>query len=227
MQFDMRLVEKGKDVPIAPLTEQAKASAGLALKHQDPLKGRGWKAARTEALQTGIATLEMEASIQADERGKALLKTAAKQNAITEAKSVIRQVRRVLPIVLRQTKVEDVSLASFAAGEPLGRAASKISTFLTKIAEPVQRLDADFEPYFDGQSVAALLLAAKKALDSATVEQKVALADLPTDTLAVLEAKGRVLEHIEDLNRIAGNAFDGQAEMIGMFNKDILLRGRK
>ena len=35
------------------------------------------------------------------------------------------------------------------------------------------------------------------------------------------------MELIEELNAVAKNAFDGNAQVVALFNKDILLRGRK
>lgn len=50
---------------------------------------------------------------------------------------------------------------------------------------------------------------------------------MPAETLAVYEKKGRLLEQIEDLNRAGKSVFDGQADKIALFNKDILMRARK
>jgi hypothetical protein len=75
--------------------------------------------------------------------------------------------------------------------------------------------------------ISELLATAKQKLDTADTAQELTLANLPEETLKIYEAKGRVLEAIEDLNRLAKNAFAGQAEIIGKFNKDLLLRARK
>ena len=99
--------------------------------------------------------------------------------------------------------------------------------YLNAIAPHVTKLDADLSPFFQKKSASAELAQVKTALDAADTTQEVALAGLPADTLAVYEAKGRVLEAIEDLNAVARNAFDGQAEIVGQFNKDVLNRSRK
>jgi len=50
---------------------------------------------------------------------------------------------------------------------------------------------------------------------------------VPEDKIEIFGAKGRVLEMIEDLNRAGRIAFEGQAETVGKFNKDVLLRARR
>ena len=60
-----------------------------------------------------------------------------------------------------------------------------------------------------------MLAAVKSALDSADATQEVSVAGVPAETQKVYEAKGRVLELIEDMDRVAKNAFDGQAEVVG------------
>ena len=46
-------------------------------------------------------------------------------------------------------------------------------------------------------------------------------------TLALYENKGRLLNRIEEMNRVARIAFYDQNEIAGQFNKDVLRRGRK
>ncbi len=65
-----------------------------------------------------------------------------------------------------------------------------------------------------------------EALKAADTSQEVTLSGLPQDTLAVYMTKGKVLEMIEDMNRIAKNAFKGQPERVAEFNKEVLKRAR-
>ena len=53
------------------------------------------------------------------------------------------------------------------------------------------------------------------------------VASLPVETQKIYETKGMAVELIEELNAVAKNCFDGNAQLIALFNKDILLRGRK
>jgi len=56
----------------------------------------------------------------------------------------------------------------------------------------------------------------------ADLNQEQARKDLPQETLALLELKGRVLDLVEELNGVARIAFEGQAELRAKFNKDLL-----
>jgi hypothetical protein len=49
---------------------------------------------------------------------------------------------------------------------------------------------------------------------------------LPQETLALYENKGRLLNRIEEMNRVARIAFYDQNEIAGQFNKDVLRRRR-
>jgi hypothetical protein len=102
-----------------------------------------------------------------------------------------------------------------------------LTEHLNNISEPVKKLESLLKEYLGGESALASLTKAKQNLDEADAVQEITLAGLPQETLKIYETKGRVLEAIEDINRLAKNAFDGQATLIAQFNKDILLRARK
>lgn len=71
-----------------------------------------------------------------------------------------------------------------------------------------------------------LIDAVKGELDAAQGVQEAGLAGLPIETLKVYEAKGRLLDLIEKMNRRGKIAFDGQAHILALFNKDLVLRAR-
>lgn len=50
---------------------------------------------------------------------------------------------------------------------------------------------------------------------------------LPLGTQKVLALKGEALELIEKFNRAGKRAYEGNAKMIALFNKDLILRARK
>lgn len=143
------------------------------------------------------------------------------------AKKFKRRLTNVLPIVLRDSPLPDVTIDNFEAGTTLGRSTPKISNYLAKIRPHVVKLDEHLRPYFGGERASEQLDAVKSALDAADAVQEADIASLPEATQKVYEAKGRVLQDIEDLNRIARNAFEGNADAIALFNKDILPRARQ
>lgn len=227
MTVSMKLVKKGRGEPRDGLVQQGKVHAGLAKKHATELAGAGWTDQKTQALEAGVTSLESNVSIQADSRGEARDLTRAEQDAIDNAKTFVRKLRTALPMALRDTPVAGVDVASFQAGRPLGRSTRKVSAYLVQIRPAVVKMDDGLAPYFDSKKASERLDAVKAALDAAGSTQEVKLAGLPQDTLAVTETKGLVLQIIEDLNRCAKIAFDGQPELIAEFTAmDVLEKAR-
>lgn len=227
MTLDMRLVAKGKDEPLAAVIQQGRYHAGLGGTCETDLADWGWSKEQTQALAEDVSQLDTEAAEKADARGMALSATAGQEAAVDEAKDVIDKVRNAAPIVLRKHPTEGVTEDSFEAGHKLTRSVPRISGYLSKLVPVLEKVDEHFKPYNKGQSVLAQVKAAKTRLDAADTSQELLHAALPAETLGVYERKGRVLQAIEEMNRVAKNAYRGQAEMIARFNKDILLRGRK
>jgi hypothetical protein len=224
--IDMRLVAKGRRDTLASLLQQAKVSAGLAVMYAAPLDPCGWTAARTAAMQSEVASLETDVASRIDTANAARHATTQEHAAVDAAKAFIRKLRAAAPMAIRDTKVEGVPHNAFNLGGSLARSTPKIAEYLTKVRPIVVKLDDDFVPYFKGAKASAELDAVKAALDGADVVQETKLSALPQESLQVYETKGRILEAIEDLNRVAKIAFDGDAGTRSAFNKDILLRAR-
>lgn len=72
----------------------------------------------------------------------------------------------------------------------LNRTTPKIVTYLENIRPHVAKIDAQLAPYFDGQSVVAIVDSLKANLTAAQSQQEVGIAGLPSDTLAVYERWG-------------------------------------
>jgi hypothetical protein len=223
MAVDERLARKGRKEPREGLAQQAKVSAGLAKEHALELDGAGWPASDTTKLEAGYAYLESKVAKQADDKGGASSASDEEQAAIDGTKAFVRRLRNALPRVLRETKVA-IAPDAFNAGVRLGRSTPKLSAFLTRIRPGVLALDPDLASFFGGKSAVGELDAAKLRLDTADTTQEVALSALPVATQEVYEAKGRVLELIEDLNRAGRTAFDGDAVMMAKFNKGLVTK---
>jgi hypothetical protein len=199
----------------------------LAKQHAAALAEHGWSADDTTALAVDVGTLDSSMAAQAEAKIEAGGAVKEEEDAIDGAKQFLRRLRYGLPRAIREAKKPGVTLAAFAAGERLGRATPKIAAYLMKIKPAVAALDGALAGSFGGKKASEELDVVKGALDGADTAQEIARTNVPEQTLAVYEVKGRVLEGIEDLNRAAKSAFDGQAEVAAKFNKDILLRARK
>lgn len=225
--IDFRLASKGRNQPLDALLEQAKVSVGLVKLHAATLAVASWTTARTTAMEAEIASLQGDVVAGIDRANVARHATQQQHAAIDAAKEFVRKLRAAAPMVLRDTKIEGIPHDAFHAGGSLGRAVPAIAGYLLGVKGPLLKLDADFAPYFGGKSPSALLVDVSHALDTADVTQETGIKSLPEATLTVYETKGRLLENIEDLNRIAKIAFEGDARARALFNKDILLRARK
>jgi hypothetical protein len=226
MAINLRLARKGANEPRHGLVQQGNYHVRLASDKADALARAGWKKEKTSALAADVLELEGQVAAQADRRSGAKQTTLTESEARNQAKSFIRKLRNVLPIVIRDHPELGVTISQFQGGA-LENSTPKISTYLTDISEPVKKLDGILKDYLEGEPASVQLALVKVGLDEADTVQETTLAGLPEATLAIYETKGRVLEAIEDINRLAKNAFDGQAALIAQFNKDLLLRARK
>jgi hypothetical protein len=226
MAIDLRLARKGANEPRIGLIQQGRYHAKLAADKADELQRAGWKKEKTALLSSDLATLESQSAAQSDRRSTAKSATLTESAARNQAKSFIRKLRNALPIVLRDHPDVGVTASQFEGGT-LGQSTPKVSNYLNQITEPIKKLDEPLKDYFDQASASEQLATLKKLLDAADTAQETSLAGLPEETLKLYETKGRVLQAIEDINRLAKNAFDGQAALVSQFNKDILLRARQ
>ena len=228
MPVNERLAKKGMDEPRAGLVEQGKASAEVATRNADPLAANNWQAEKTAQLRAQVALLETEVAEQVEARREKEGAVNAKELAVDNAKAFIRRLRLSLPECLQTSEVRTVTAKSFEIGaDPLKRTPRNIAKYLVDIRVPLAALDADLAPYFNSVLPTTILDTRKVELDVANAIRQVAIGELPEATQEVYEAKGRLLDLIENLNRAGKRAFDGDAVKIAQFNKDILVNARK
>ena len=226
MSTDVELEKKGKGQPRLGLVEQGKVSAGLARQYATQLATVGWSTPDTDAMAANVTELESDISVQAENRASHGDAHRSEQAGIDDAKRFLRLLSHALPRVLRNTKT-GLTATDFSAGARLGRSTPKISGHLTRIRPHVAALDSELTPAFGGQSALAQLDRVKSELDAADTKQEVSVSALPADTAKLYATKGKLLEAIEDVNHAGKMAFDGDATMVALWNKDILMRARK
>lgn len=227
MSTDRRLVAKGTNEPFQALIDQGRYHLKLAEQHAGVLAEHNWTPQQTAELAAEIAGLDTDKNRQLDERSSSKQTTRDEAAAISDAKALINRVRNLARQVVRKNGSAGVTVEEFNAGGPLGRAASKISAYLGRLGVVAAKLDTAFAPYFKQQVLSKLIDDARARLDAASATQEADIASLPEDTAVLYERKGRLLEHIEDMNAIARNAFEDAPETRGKFDKDILNRGRR
>lgn len=227
MALDQRLVAKGRGEPRGALAQEGKVHVALAKQYAVELEDAGWPVGDTKDLEDNVALVDVAMGSQSEAWEGASGATSEEQAQIDKSKAFIRRLRNALPRALRESPGAGVTVKSFEVGETLDRSTPRISSYLSKIRPSVVKLDGALAKAFKGQNASEVLDKVKAALDGADTAQEVALKNAPDHTLALYEAMGKVLEQIEDMNRAAKTAFDGDAKTTAKFNKDILLRGRK
>ncbi len=158
---------------------------------------------------------------------KAHALTSEEGQAIARGKELVGKLALAVPLALRVTSVPEVRVEDFYGAAEVERSTTKIVAFLDRIRPGIKKIDAALKPYLNGESAADLLETAYNELTIANKRQEVARSGAPDKTVQMNETKGRALQLVEDMNRIAKLAYYGQAQVIGRFNKDILLRARR
>lgn len=226
MALDEELIAKGKKEPLEGLKAQGRNHLELIAKYRE-VNDFGWEADKTTELQNSVDAISTQEAARSDAQDSSRTATIGQEAAIDASKRFVRSLRNVLKPVLRKAKKSGVVVeqAMLASGS-LGRSVPAILSYLTTVEPTVKRLDGLLQPYLKvvaSQRIAEL----RKQLAAADTTQEASRGSTAEFTASINEAKGRVLEAIEELNGIARNAFDGNAAVIAQFNKDLLLRARR
>lgn len=217
-----RLAAKGRREPTAGLLQQAERSLGLAALHRRELEAHGFSAEHLRELTDLAAGLAAEArSLLADWDG-ALAALREEAMALDGARAFAFKLAKAAPLALREAET-DLTADDFAAGE-LERSLPRLLEHLERVRPRVRRLDRALQPYFRGESALMILDAVKYGLEAALKAREAA----PPESPAPVEVrKGRLLELLEDLHRVAAIAFHGRSELAARFNDDLLVRARR
>ncbi len=220
-------ISKGKREPTAGLVQQAQYTLGLWDAFKQDLQLHGFAEVRATAMRDLLSQLRSAAGTQTESWTGAQAKTRAEAIAISNAKAFTFTLWNALPMALREASNSGLSEADFAAQGRVRRSTPRILNHLDKIRPHVAKLEPQLKPYFKGESPVSLLDNLRAALASADQSQELARAQAPDSTALLNETKGRLLETIEDLNRVGAIAFFGRADVSARFNKDLLLRARR
>ncbi len=220
--LDQRLVEKGRQFAVDAVQKQGLYSYANALTYQAPLEERGWPRTLSDDLKAAVDALAAFLAARGVLLDGARDLAQEEGDARSDARVLIRALREALMILLKKGPVEGVSLEQFTNPGNALQSTREILSYLNAIAPKLEAVDAPLGRFFRGQKASELVRAAWERLRMADLNQEQARKDLPQETLALLELKGRVLDLVEELNGVARIAFEGQAELRAKFNKDLL-----
>lgn len=230
----MNLVEKGKRVPLKAVMQQGRVSETLAIKTATEIARGGFLAADLQLLSSKLAQLDTEAAEQSENRVQSRVNRAEEAKALADAKAFKRRLDTGVKDLSARAKYEpDFSMLvpreAFLVGTAGGlrNSTANYIEYLVRVRPSVEKMKTQLAPYFDGGDPVTQLDEVVSALKTADSAQEHDLQMLPQETLDVYQLKGEVLYLIERLNRAGRIAFDGDASMVALFNKDIILRARR
>jgi len=226
MKTAAEFVNKGILAPREGVREQALVHVKLAKDNARALAECGWSDADTAELESLACALSARVQEQTEAKNRARGSALAEKAARADAKELIAKLRLALPLAVARSDAPPERLEAFRIGVTLGRSTPKIAMYLSRILPAVQELDAALAVYFAGSSAAALVKDALAKLDAAQGAQE-SSASIAVETRAVYEAKGRLLDRIEVLNRTAKIAFYGDTSLCGRFDKRLVERARR
>lgn len=224
--IDMKFAIKGQRVPLLGALDQGRYHIDLGTQHTRELYAAGWRPEDLAEMVELVGLLDTQHAHAVEARADSKANYRREQSAIDDAKTCKRK------LVLAFTDLHALGLVTpedfdivYRSGD-LRRSSPRISSYLADVRKPVERYAALVDRYFNEESALSMIDAIKAELDAAQSKQEVDLATLPEETLKIYELKGRLLTLIERMNRCGKIAFDGQAHLIGRFNKDLVRRSR-
>jgi hypothetical protein len=222
----VRLASKGGTAPTRGLLAQFDYSKALFLRVKEILLTAGLTEEQlndfiADGNQVGAASSKQH-DAQLDAQGA----TTVESSGITGGKDHAYVLRQLIPMLVRKHKIT-LRPDAVAPSGTLGRSTSRIVDYLERSRGTVVQLEQYLRPYFHGESPVDVHDRILKALRDADGNQESKRSKQVEDTRELLIAKGKLLEALEDINRIGRIAFMGKAEIAAQFNKDILWRARR
>lgn len=226
-EINEKMAGKGKKVKLRGLLDQAPVTIQSVKDHFEKLKRFGMteqKVAEAEAL---LLELSSERSLAIEARVDSKDKLGDEVFWVAAAKKHKRLLISAAADLARDDELTPAERDALNVGNGrLADSTPRIIEYLTNTKKIVNRLSNKLSPLM-GESDASdqhefVLL----GLQEAQTKQETGRVALPADTLKVNELKGRLLTFIEKANSAGARAFDGNALVIGRFNKDLLLRAK-
>lgn len=226
--IDYKMVAKGASIPHAGILDQSRYHVRLVERHEVELVKKGWKREFLNQLVMAIALIDSERSRALDARDESKANRYRQEAAVAQSKAFKADLVMAFDDLHFDRRIDSQEHQRVRrTNGPLGRSPTAISKYLGDVRSLVEKHDSLLRPYFGGKSALAELDFVKDELDQAQEIQEIDYKALPLETLKFYEAKGRALFLIEKANRIGKRAFAGQAELIALYNKDLIQRARK
>jgi hypothetical protein len=226
MALDMAMVRKGNRDSTRAVNELGETAFANATTYKSILVKHGLPEAWFTQMPIYLELLKEARGTQAEMREESIDATRAEGSVYADAKKLVRRIKTAGELALRDAPIAGVTLDTFKRGT-VGKTAAEVADYLAKLRPAVALADEALKQYFEQKSALAELDRTHSALVHASGEQEAKRARAPVETQALYEVQGKIIDLVERLNLVARIAFDGQAELLAIFNKDILLRYRR
>jgi hypothetical protein len=205
--------------------QQAHKSRTDSLTFREQLTGCGLTERHYTRFDELLAELEKAAGSQKQAHDYAESLTRSEVESKRKVKRYKRRLERAVKLLLAEDDSSGLTREDFAGRISDSTPLSVV--YLDRIKPHVAKIDEALKPYFSNQSPLAELLSLRAELVQSDAKQEAARDDAPAETLKLYATKGEMLELIERINDTAHLAFDGDAETLARFNKDLLLRATR
>ncbi len=220
-----RWTRKGRATPLAALLQQSHKTRSDALTFREQLTNFGLVERHYTKYEELLAELEKSAGSQKQVHDDAGSTVRSEIESKRKAKRFKRRLERAVKLLLAEDTSSGLTREDFSGR--ISDSTPLTLVYLDRVKPHVTKIDEALKPYFSNQSPLAELLTVKADLAQADAEQETARDDAPAETVKLNRTKGEMLELIDRINDTAHLAFDGQAEILARFNKDLLLRATR
>lgn len=225
--IDYSRAEKGRKESLEGTVQQLGYHVELYPSVKDALNRRGFTEQQFERMATLRQMLDTQEAMRHEGRGGARLALAEEAEARSELKSIKRDLDSTLMDLFAEGAGLGVDRDAFLAKGPIGNSTPKLSAYFARIDLSLERIASALAVYNDGRNLHAEARAARARLDAAQATQETSIRLLPEETVKIYALKGEAFGLIEKFNRAGKRAFEGRADKIALFNKDLILRSRK
>ena len=222
-----RLRRKGSNESTTAVVQQVEYSDKLFAETKDDLLANGALEEMFVEWATHNLALQSFMSSRTLAQTGALDATSREHAAVSAAKVQLRKLYLAVPVAARRGGVSDGEARKIKPAGTLGRSAPRLLEHFKNTKGLVGKLDETLKPFFKGQSALTAHDAIISELGTASGTQDNVRSALPTETVDIHETKGRIVELIDDLNRIGRLANMDNAVQAARYNKDILLGSRR
>ena len=222
-----QLANLGKRYNTSAVVEQGLASHATYEKHKDVLEQFAFGPEKAAAMMAAVEEIKNLIGEREEDKVESTASTRTEVEHMAIAKDFTRTITLMAPIVVKNHELTKPTVSQLKPQEAIDGSTRKMIAYLSGLKPVLAPVAEHFVPYFRDEAPMDVLNAALTGLQGTAGDQEHKQKLGPVKTAEQYVAKGKLLELIDEMNRVGKVAFAGQAQVIGQFNKDILWRSRR